>query len=162
MLVPTGRTHIPFLPRRTIVWDTRNSLGRLHHESGPLAILTNAIETNMPLGLTKPSDLAAIERIRGVLSAPHERLHDIQSHATRALLRLYRQRNLVLHWGKTDAVALRASLRTAAPLVGAGMDRIAHAWFVQKIRPLELAARARMALAVIGSRPGSSCLDLLA
>jgi hypothetical protein len=88
-------------------------------------------------------------------------LHNIQGHATSALQRLYRQRNLVLHWGKTDAVALRAGLRTAAPLVGAGMDRIAHAWFVQKIRPLELAARARMALEVIGTRPGTNCLDLL-
>ena len=109
----------------------------------------------------RPSDAAAVERMRGVLSAPYLKLHDIQAHATNALLRLYRQRNLVLHWGKTDAVALRASLRTAAPLVGAGMDRIAHAWFVQKIRPLELAARARISLAVIGTRPGTNCLDLL-
>jgi hypothetical protein len=42
------------------------------------------------------------------------------------LRRLYRQRNLVLHWGRMNAVGLRAALRTAAPLVGAGMDRIAH------------------------------------
>ncbi|MGD0777259.1 MAG: integrase [Candidatus Solibacter sp.] len=126
------------------------------------AILIDALESGTPLGLVKPSDVAAVERMRAVLSAPHQKLHDIQAHATNALMRLYRQRNLVLHWGKTDAVALRASLRTAAPLVGAGMDRIAHAWFVQKIRPLELAARARISLAVIGSRPGTNCLDLLA
>ncbi len=125
------------------------------------AVVTNALENNRPLGLSNPSDLAAVERIRGVLSAPYVKLHNIQGHATSALQRLYRQRNLVLHWGKTDAVALRAGLRTAAPLVGAGMDRIAHAWFVQKIRPLELAARARMALEVIGTRPGTNCLDLL-
>jgi hypothetical protein len=148
----------------------------VQHRPGPLAaalsacatnrarcaVLTNALDSNTPLGLSKPSDLAAVERMRGVLTAPYVKLHDIQAHATNALLRLYRQRNLVLHWGKTDAVALRASLRTAAPLVGAGMDRIAHAWFVQEIRPLELAARARIALAVIGTRPGTNCLDLLA
>jgi hypothetical protein len=125
------------------------------------AILTNALEDTTPLGLSKPSDLAAIARMQGVLTAPYIKLRDIQAHATNAFLRLYRQRNLVLHWGKTDAVALRASLRTAAPLVGAGMDRIAHAWFVQGIRPLELAARARIALAVVGTRPGTNCLDLL-
>jgi len=125
------------------------------------AVLTNAIENGTPLFLTKPSDVAAVDRMRNVLSEPYATLHNIQGHATSALLRLYRQRNLVLHWGKTDAVALRASLRTAAPLVGAGMDRIAHAWFVERIRPLELAARARVALAVVGTRPGTNCLDLL-
>lgn len=125
------------------------------------ARLLNAIQTNEPLGLTKQSDLAALERMKSVITDPHTRLQDIQNHAATALLRMYRQRNLVLHWGKTDAVALRACLRTAAPLVGAGMDRIAHAWFVQKIRPVELAARARMALAIVGSRPGTNCIDLL-
>lgn len=120
-----------------------------------------AINNNEVLGLTKPSDLATVERMRLIAKDPHTSLQDVRSHAETALLRMYRQRNLVLHWGKTDAVALRACLRTAAPLVGAGMDRIAHAWFVQKIRPIELAARARMALAVVGSRAGSNCIDLL-
>jgi len=123
--------------------------------------LLTAIHTNEPLGLSKPSDLAAVDRMRSVAADPHTRLQDIMNHAATAFLRMYRQRNLVLHWGKTDAVALRASLRTAAPLVGAGMDRIAHAWFVQKTRPIELAARARMALAVVGSRAGTNCIDLL-
>ena len=125
------------------------------------ACLATAIEGNEPLTLAKASDRAAVERMKAVLADPYARLRDIQDHVTGALLRLYRQRNLVLHWGKTDAVAPRASLRTTAPLVGAGMDRIAHAWFVQRVRPFELAARARTALAVVGSRPGSNCLDLL-
>ena len=67
---------------------------------------------------------------------------------------------MVLHWGKTDAVGLRASLRTAAPLVGAGMDRVAHAWFVEKTSPLELAARARVRLET--RTLGSAFVDLLA
>jgi|SRR5579871_294690 len=78
-----------------------------------------------------------------------------------AFLRLYRQRNLVLHGGKTDGVALRASLRTAAPLVGAGMDRIAHAWYVDGLSPLELAARARISLDTVGSADSRKCVDLL-
>lgn len=125
------------------------------------ARLLCAIQTDEALGLRKASDLAAVERMKSVASDPHAGLHDILNHAETAFLRMYRQRNLVLHWGKTDAVALRASLRTAAPLVGAGMDRIAHAWFVQKIRPVELAARARRALAVVGSRADTNCIDLL-
>src|ERR1035437_2217068 len=54
------------------------------------AIVTNALENNRPLGLSNPSDLAAVQRMRGVLSAPYVKLHDIQGHATNALLRLYR------------------------------------------------------------------------
>ncbi|OQD52090.1 hypothetical protein BM536_036360 [Streptomyces phaeoluteigriseus] len=41
-----------------------------------------------------------------------------------ALRRPYRIRNIIRHGGATQGVALEASLRTAAPLVGAGLDRI--------------------------------------
>jgi hypothetical protein len=58
-------------------------------------------------------------------------------------------------------VGLRACLRTVAPLVGAGLDRIAHGWFVEHCEPLELAARARIKLDTVGSATGSSALDLL-
>jgi hypothetical protein len=49
------------------------------------------------------------------------------------------------------AVALRSSLRTAAPLVGAGFDRLAHAHYVNKLAPKALAAHARTALQTITS-----------
>jgi len=113
------------------------------------------------LTLTELSDQAALERMRKLLSQPQDVLSDIRSHVADSLRRLYRQRNLVLHWGKTDSVALRASLRTAAPLVGAGMDRIAHAWYTEKTRPLELAARASISLATVRSNDPSSCVGLL-
>jgi hypothetical protein len=63
---------------------------------------------------------------------------------------------------KTDGIALRSSLRTTAPLVGAGMDRIAHVWYVDNLRPIELAARARVALATVSDTNIESCIDLLA
>ena len=75
--------------------------------------------------------------------------------------RLYRQRNMVLHGARMDAVALRASLRTAAPLVGAGIDRIIHAHYVGKVAPLPLTARAQIALATIGTEGGPRITTLL-
>lgn len=107
------------------------------------------------------SDRAAAVRMQKLLKHPHDALADVCEHATVAFRRLYRQRNLVLHWGKTDAVALRASLRTAAPLVGAGLDRIIHAYYVDKLRPLQLVARAKLAMATVGTTTGPSCTDLL-
>jgi len=100
--------------------------------------------------------------MRKLLTAPRKTLEDLRTHITDSFGRLYRQRNLVLHWAKTDGIALRASLRTTAPLVGAGMDRIAHAWYVDNLRPIELAARARVALATVSDTNIESCIDLLA
>jgi hypothetical protein len=41
------------------------------------------------------------------------------------------------------------------------MDRIVHAWYVDKVRPLELAARAKVALATIGVGDVVKCVDML-
>ena len=108
------------------------------------------------------TDIAALDRMRRLAAKPRDVLSDIHTHAAAACRRLYRQRNLVLHAGRTDAVALRASLRTAAPLVGAGFDRIVHAHYVDGLKPLEIAARARIALATVNTLGGPSCIDLLA
>jgi hypothetical protein len=107
------------------------------------------------------SDRAAALRIQKLLRSPHAVLADVCQHAAMAFRRVYRQRNLVLHWGRTDAVALRACLRTAAPLVGAGLDRIIHAYYVDRLNPLQLVARARIALSTIGTTGGPSCTELL-
>lgn len=107
------------------------------------------------------SDHAAISRMRRMLATPLRHLRDIEGHVTASFRRLYRQRNLIIHGGKTDAVALNATLRTVAPLVGAGIDRIAHGWFVDGIRPVELAARARIGIDVVGSPGAKSPIDLL-
>lgn len=99
--------------------------------------------------------------MRALISDPSSTLKDVYDHLKFAFRRLYRNRNLVLHWGKIDAVTLRASLRTTAPLVGAGMDRIAHAFFVDGIEPLVLAAKASINLAAVGSTYGPTVVDLL-
>ena len=107
------------------------------------------------------SDRAAAARMQKLLRNPHAVLSDVTEHAAVAFRRMYRQRNLVLHWGKTDAVALRASLRTAAPLVGAGLDRINHAYYVDHLSPLQLVARAKVALSTVGTAGGTQTTRLL-
>lgn len=120
------------------------------------------IISNMPtVTLPDHSDRAAYQRLKKLLADPHPVLKDIESYTTAAFRRLYRQRNLVLHGGITNGVALRASLRTITPLIGAAMDRIAHAWYVDNLSPLELAARARISLDTGGASGAPKCFDLL-
>jgi hypothetical protein len=95
-----------------------------------------------------------------LFAASRDGLDDIKGHVKRALRRYYRQRNLVLHWGKTSSVALRACLRTGTPLLAAGVDRIAHAWFVNNIAPLDLAVRAQSRID-LASLPGRRITELL-
>jgi hypothetical protein len=123
-------------------------------------VLAEAICDGADPALRTCSDAAGLERMRELVRDPFPTLRDIEAEAAACFRRLYRHRNMVLHWGKTDAVGLRANVRTAAPLVGAGMDRVAHAWFVEKTRPLELAARARVHLETKTS--GTAFVDLLA
>ena len=108
-----------------------------------------------------PSDRAALARISELLSNPAAALDTVCDYASIAFRRLYRQRNIVLHWGRTDGVALQASLRTAAPLVGAGIDRIIHAHYVDGLSPLQLVARAKVSLATVGTKSGPACTRLL-
>jgi hypothetical protein len=126
------------------------------------ALVAEAIQSGQPLALSEWSDKAALARMQALLRKPSDRLRDIQHHAAVAFRRLYRQRNLVLHGGITNAVALRACLRTAAPLVGAGMDRLAHGWYADHMRPLEVAARAHVAIATARADIPTCCVDLLA
>jgi hypothetical protein len=107
------------------------------------------------------SDRAAILRIREVLVDPQGALDRIKDHVQDSFTRLYRQRNLVLHAGKTRAVALRSTLRGATPLVGAGLDRICHARFADGVTPIQLAGRARTALGSVPPSSPNACVTLL-
>jgi hypothetical protein len=107
------------------------------------------------------ADRAAVGRMTDLLAAPQEKLKEIRDHMHDTFARLYRQRNLVLHAGKTKAVALRATLRTAAPLVGAGLDRISHARFVSGMKPIQLAGRARTSLDNLSPEDPLRCTNLL-
>jgi hypothetical protein len=130
-------------------------------------LLLNEIATNGLVNLnysgrpTKHSDIAAAERMKDCIAEPRRVLCEV-SHAVQiALRRLYRARNMVLHGGSTSSVVLDAALRTAAPLVGAGLDRLAHHYFESGITPLDLAARAELATALVGGETNLSLVDLL-
>ncbi|MGD1097064.1 MAG: integrase [Bryobacteraceae bacterium] len=124
-------------------------------------VLGKAIIAGHTLNLRKHTDQAALRRMTKVLQAPSHCLSDVQTYVADTFQRLYRQRNLILHGGKTNSVALRGSLRTAAKLVGAGMDRITHGWYVKGVRPLEVAARAKSALRLVPNADPQACVDLL-
>lgn len=125
------------------------------------ALIAREIAAGNTLNFTREPDLAAVHRMKRILANPSRSLSDVQTHVSDSFHRLYRQRNLILHGGRVQSVALRGSLRTAAKLVGAGLDRVAHGWYVKGIRPLELVARARNAIALISTDDPAACVDLL-
>ncbi|MGW9024099.1 hypothetical protein ACWGQ5_07690 [Streptomyces sp. NPDC055722] len=92
---------------------------------------------------------------------PRTVLADVARAFRIALRRLYRTWNIILHGGATQGVALGGSLRTAGPLVGAELDRIVHAFYAECLDPLDLAARAEVALSIVDGESALSVVDLL-
>jgi hypothetical protein len=99
--------------------------------------------------------------MRSLVAQPRETLNDVDRHMKTALRRLYRHRNILMHGGTTNSIAFPAALRTAAPLVGAGLDRLTHASLVGATEPLQLASRARLNIDLIGGDDGRHLVDLL-
>lgn len=113
------------------------------------------------LVLKSPHELAAAERMKCVLRDLYGQLNDVRRVLNGVFRRLYRQRNIVVHGGSTEAIALDAALRTAAPLVGAALDRLVHAQLIDNESPLTLAARAENSLALVGDPLGPDITRLL-
>jgi len=141
--------------------DLAPSLQRSGENRERALVVANAILQGHTLNLLRQTDRASHRRMKQLLESPSKGLTDLHTQVADAFHRLYRERNLILHGGKTDSVALHGSLRTTAKLVGAGMDRITHAWYVKQIRPLELAARARAAILLARENDAPAFVDLL-
>jgi len=94
----------------------------------------------------RDSDRWALDRLRPLLADPRKGVLSLQTVLHRVFRRLYRQRNLIAHGGHTQSASLDATLRLTAPLVGAGVDRLAHALLNDGSPPLALAAAARVRL----------------
>ncbi|SCE81795.1 hypothetical protein GA0070562_3006 [Micromonospora tulbaghiae] len=109
----------------------------------------------------RDADIAAVHRMRRVVASPRGELATAVTIFRIGIRRLYRTRNIVLHGGSTQGVALKAALRIAAPLVGAGLDRITYAALAEGLTPLDLAARAEVGLKLVGGETGLSVVDLL-
>ncbi|SFB06943.1 hypothetical protein SAMN05216266_104162 [Amycolatopsis marina] len=123
-------------------------------------VIADALVEHIPLRLTTPHEKAASKRMEAVLVDPYRQLGDVSTIIRGVFRRLYRQRNIVVHGGNTAAVALESALRTAAPLIGAGLDRLVHAQLINGVSPLVLAARAENSLALVGDPlgPHPTCL----
>ncbi len=113
------------------------------------------------LALRALEDRAAEARMRALIESPRAVLKRIRQYVADPLARLYRQRNLVMHGAQLNGAAIDATLRTAARLSAAGLDRVYHAAFAEGIQPLELAARAANSLALVGSNEGPLVTELL-
>lgn len=118
------------------------------------------VARSMPM-LRGLSDQAAVTRMGKLFSNPKVELETIRDVISDSFHRLYRQRNLILHGGKLDGVALTSGLRTVAKLAGAGMDRVTHGHYVQNLKPLELVAKANVALALVDTTNPLACVELL-
>ncbi|MEV8435071.1 integrase [Streptomyces chartreusis] len=125
-------------------------------------LVADALRASGPeaLALRHP-DTAAAQRMAALVQNPSSQLAEVNQAFRIAMRRLYRTRNIILHGGATKGVALDASLRTAAPLLGAGLDRIVHASYTEGLDPLDLAARAEVALQLVAGETGLSIVDLL-
>jgi hypothetical protein len=123
--------------------------------------VADGVAAGQALVTDKPGDTAAARRMAALLADPHGKLGDVRAVFELVLRRLYRHRNIVVHGGTTASVAMEATLRTAAPLVGAGLDRLVHAQLAAQIGPLELAARAANSLELVGDDLGPSVIALL-
>ena len=123
--------------------------------------LLASYRSSLRLELAKPSDVAAQERMLAVVDNPRATLRNVHSHVRRAFRRMYRQRNIVVHGGEVSGTSLEVALRTAAPLVGAALDRMAHAQLVESVSPLALAARAEISLQLLGTPSGPGLAELL-
>lgn len=141
--------------------ELSRSLQRTKTNAERCELVAKALASEAALALSSPSDMAACQRMSRLLANPRRELGDVREVFTGALRRLYRQRNIVAHGGTTAAVALDATLRTAAPLVGAGLDRLVHAALTLGIEPLDLSARAENSLAMVGDSLGPSATGLL-
>ncbi|MES2740568.1 MAG: integrase [Pseudomonadota bacterium] len=118
------------------------------------------IDGSMPL-LPGLSDRAAVMRMYKLFQNPKKELGNIREMIADSFHRLYRQRNIILHAGKLDSVALTPGLRTVAKLAGAGMDRITHGHYVQRLTPLDLVAKANVALELVEAADPLACVELL-
>ncbi|MEO7259830.1 MAG: hypothetical protein ABI047_00945 [Jatrophihabitantaceae bacterium] len=109
----------------------------------------------------RPVDELAYHRLKQVLPPTRKGLGDIEGYLRGSMRRLYRQRNLILHAGQTNAVAVNATLRTVTPIVAAGLDRIVAASGERRISALQFAASTKLAMDRYQSGAATSLVDLL-
>lgn len=123
--------------------------------------VSEAIRSGRNLHLREMKTRAALSRMRQLHDHPRQTMGDIEAHMVTAMRRFYRHRNLLMHGAATTVQTLPMALRTAAPLIGAGLDRIAHASLTQDTDAMTLATHARLSLDLLSSSEAGQLVDLL-
>ncbi|WP_432985544.1 hypothetical protein [Dactylosporangium sp. CA-233914] len=127
-----------------------------------LDVLMALMSDGATLPVAGPADLAAVGRLKAIVADKSGVLERVRGYCSDAFRRMYQQRNLVMHKGRSDSVALPATLRTVPALVAAGVDRLVHAGFqAAASTPQEVAARASNELALVGQPGGRKLYRLL-
>lgn len=123
------------------------------------SILEAALRGGTHPSIERASDQAMLQRVQALFADPYNVLARVRGYIDDSMRRLYTQRNLIMHAGRFDSVALSATLRTAPHLVGAGLDRILAAADIMS--PQRLGARAEMELSLLENDPGRQLTALL-
>jgi hypothetical protein len=145
----------------TLADDVSVALGNCVTNLERCDVVVEAISGAGGLALEKDTDIAAESRMRDVSTNSRPQLNDAAFTFEGVFRRLYRQRNVVVHDGSTTSIALEPALRIAAPLFGAGMDRLLHTHQTEGLRPTERAARADNSLTLVGDSDGPKITRLL-
>lgn len=113
------------------------------------------------LAFEAPADAAGAARVRSALADPAAVLARVRTYYMDAFRRLFNQRNLLLHGGRFNSVALPGTIRTVPPLVAAGLDRLVHAAMQESdLTTFGLAARAETEIELLAT-PGARRLHRL-
>lgn len=140
-------------------------LNQAHANQERAAVLEQALRAGTTVTPAQSSraasDTRALERMRQLVADPAPLLREVALVCERSFRRLYRSRNVIAHAGATSALAHTATLRVSAPLLGAALDRIAHAYLVKQVDPLVLAAQAENSLELVGDSLGRPLTELL-
>ena len=123
--------------------------------------VADAIRNVPTLTFTEPKHECSLERMRQVQANPSGVLGRVETYLSRSFLRLYRQRNHLMHAGHRRSAPLDATLRTTPILVGAVLDRVVHAFVSEGLLPARLAARAVAELRLTGTPGGRPEYELL-
>lgn len=124
-------------------------------------ILAKHVQSGNNLNLARSIDQIAEQRIKRLIENPGRQLADISKHVSVTLRRFYLARNLIVHGGHVDSRLADSLLRAASPLIGAAFDRIIASVESERIRPIQLAARARFAIEHAPSADARHLVDLL-
>lgn len=119
-------------------------------------------DRSMALSFSNSRHQATMDRMRQLVDNPAVVLPRITGQLEDAFRRLYRQRNLILHAGELASMTLRGTLRTTAPLMGAGIDQVIRTSASRGLTPIQLAAQAEVDLKQVAEGDGFCLAHLLA